>query len=179
MPSRKSDHRSHEVSKMNAKKEIIATLIRSKRYDLANEVSKWPETVFSQTRTYLALEQALQAKILRSTAEALKKLMPRQSAIPLGNPPRLNFEVTAPAILNIGFRDKNRHDHAVRCMMSPKDPINVTLSVDWTGPEGTKTETSDMTRTELDDAALAKRIIEILKGMAKEPDPSEDHALRG
>lgn len=165
---------------MNAKKEIIATLIRSKRYDLANEVSKWPETVFGQTRTYLSLEQALQAKILRSTAEALKKLMPKQSAIPLGSPPRLSMEVSAPAILSIRFRDENHHDHAIRCMMEPKDLTNVTVKVDWTCPEGTKNKTADMARTELDDESLAKKVVEILKDIAKgEPDPSEDHALRG
>jgi len=165
---------------MNAKKEIIATLIRSKRYDLANEISRWPESVFGQTRTYLSLEQALQAKILRSTAESLKKLMPKQSAIPLGSPPRLNMEVSAPAILSIRFRDENRHDHAIRCMMAPKDLTNVTITVDWTCPEGTKNQAADMTRTELDDESLAKKIVEILKDIKKaKQDPSEDHALRG
>jgi phage gp16-like protein len=58
----------------------------------------------------------------------------------------------------------------------------VTVRINWTGPEGIKDQYADMTRTELDDEALAKKIVEILKGMAKgepEADPSDDHALRG
>jgi hypothetical protein len=170
----------HGYTWSSVKRQVIAAMLRARRPDLANTVSRWPEAVFGQTRTYLALEQALQSKILRSTAEALRKVMPKQSAIPLGSPPRLSFDVAAPAILTINFRDDLRHDHAVRCMLEPKDPINVTVRVDWTCPEGTKSQTTDMTRTNLDDESLAKKIVELLKVIAKgEPDPSEDHALRG
>jgi len=147
--------------KAGHKKEIIATLLRARRYDLANAVSSLEVT--AQAKTYADMEQSLQLKLLKATIPGLQKLLLKFPGLQ-GRP---KLDVSPPASLNITFRGDDGGDNAIVVQATPYDRHTIEVYVWWTSGAGRKEEYETIEKSALDDATLAEMVVKIMREIRK------------
>jgi len=147
--------------KAGHKKEIIATLLRARRYDLANAVSNLEVT--AQGKTYSDMEQAFHLKFLKATIPSLQKLLAKFPGIQ-GRP---KLDVSPPRSLDITFKGAAGGDNSVVIQVSSYDIATVEVYVWWTAPNGRYEESDHLMKMGLDPDSLAEAVVDLMKELRK------------